>query len=153
MKILIDSREQKPLEFDFPYVEEIRVEKLEVGDYTVEYNDGYRPPVIFEKKSIPDLYGTLGKGHKRFKKEIAKAKDMNIKLILIIEGTLSKVLKGYEHSTLSGISIVRTVFSLWLRYGLTPVFCKDRAEMQTFIYNYYTSIGRLKGRKGLTKSS
>ncbi len=147
MKILIDSREQKPLEFDFPYVEEIRVEKLEVGDYTVEYNDGYRPPVIFEKKSIPDLFGTLSKGHKRFKKEISRAKDLNIKLILIIEGTLSKVLKGYEHSTLSGISIVRTVFSLLLRHGLFPWFAKDREEMSRYIYEYYCGLGRMKGRK------
>ena len=147
MKIIIDSREQSELTFDFPFVTEIMRMKLEVGDYGCQYEDGYVAPVVFERKSIPDLFGTLGKGHDRFDREIARAKDMDIKLILIIEGTLTKVLKGYEHSTISGISIAMTVFSLWLRYGLTPVWCKDRIEMQIFIYNYFAALGRMKGRK------
>jgi len=144
MKIIQDSREQTPLEFPYEFITEVEVAKLEVGDYACEYADGFRPPVIFERKALGDLFGTMGKGYARFKKEISKAEGLGIRLILIIEKPMSTVLKGYDRSYLSGLSIIRKLFTLWIKYDLTPVFCKDREECARYIYEFYCSIGRLK---------
>jgi ERCC4-type nuclease len=144
IKILVDSREQTALEFNYDIVSEVRIEKLPVGDYQVEYEDNFRPPIIFERKSLSDLYGTLGKGHKRFKNEIALSKQLGIQLILIVEKPLSTVLKGYEKSDLSGDNIVKKMFTLMIKYNLFLVFCKDREECAEYIYNFFSAIGRLK---------
>lgn len=147
MIMLIDSREGLPLDFNHEFITGIKVQKLEVGDYCCLYTDGTIPNIIFERKSIGDLFGTMGNGYDRFKREIIRAKELNIKLIIIIEASLSKVLKGYEPSQLKGISIVKKLFTLWVRYDLTPVFVKDREEASKFITEYYLALGRNTFRK------
>lgn len=142
MIIICDSREQNPLEFCHEFITGVRIEKLPVGDYSVCFIDGTRPNVIFERKSLGDLLGTLGNGYERFKQEIIKSKELGIKLILIIECPFSKVLKGYEPSQIRGISIIKKLFTLWVRYDIVPVFCKDREEMSKYITEYYLALGR-----------
>lgn len=142
MIILIDSREGLPIEFKHEYITGVKIQKLEVGDYCCLYKNGSIPNIIFERKSIPDLFGTLGKGYKRFKKELVRAEELNIKLILIIEGSFSKVLNGFERSSLSGESIIKKLFTLWVRYNLIPVFAKNREEVGQIITEYYLAIGR-----------
>lgn len=142
MKILIDTREQSPLEFKHENVTDTCTKTLKVGDYGCEYKLGYIPPVFFERKSIGDLFGSMGKGYPRFKRELQRAECDNVKLILIIEGTLTKTLKGAKYSRMKGKSIVKKLFTLWIKYGLYPVFCKDRKEMSRYICEYYAAIGR-----------
>jgi len=143
MTIITDTREQNLLEFPFEYVTEIKRQKLDVGDYAVEYNNGYIPPLNFERKSISDLYGTLGKGYTRFKKELARAKQSNIKLILIIECSFTKVSKGYAKSNMLGETVIKRLFTLWVKYDIPIIFCNDRIEMAKIIYETYCAIGRL----------
>jgi len=147
MKIVIDTREQLPLKFNHPYITEIINTKLIIGDYSCILENGVIIPYYFERKSMGDLFGTMGKGYKRFKKEMIRAQENNIKLILIIEGSLLKVLKGSPHSTIEGIIIVKKLFTLWIRYGLISIFCKDREEMSEFIIQYFMAYGREKIRK------
>ena len=142
MIILCDSREQAPLEFSHPYVEGVEVGALDVGDYGVKFKDGHIPPIFFERKSIPDLFGTLGKDYVRFKKEIFRSKDNHQQLIVIIEGTVTDILKGTKYSTIDGIRILRTLLSLWNRYNIVSIYCKDRKEAATFITEYYLAHAR-----------
>ena len=151
MKVLIDNREQKPLTFNYPFISEIVKTTLTVGDYGIQFEDGYEPAVYFERKSIADLFSTLTSGHKRFKKEIERAKDNDIQLILVIEGTMSRVLNGSDYSTVKGIKILRVLITMWLRYGLSFMFFKGRDEMSKFIYEYFCGIGRIKGNKRVDK--
>lgn len=148
MVILVDKREQKSLDFNFQYVTKVEPTTLSAGDYAVRFEDGYSPRVYFERKAIGDLFGTLGKGHERFKKEILRAKKLNATLIIIIEGTLATILKGYKHSTISGISIFRQLLTFKFFYGVDFICCKDRDEMSFIIYEAFCSIGRMKGKKG-----
>lgn len=141
MIILCDTREQLPLNFPFQEVEEIRRTKLEVGDYSAIFGE-YQVPVCFERKSIGDVFGTLTSGYERFKEEILRAKANNITLILIIEGSMSKVLGGFKHSGVKGISIIKTIFTLWIRYEIHPIFCKDRDEMAAYIFHYFYAMKR-----------
>ena len=135
--ILTDSRESRPLDFSKYDVKVVR-QKLDVGDYGCMVGKEV-VPVVFERKTVTDAYGSLSKGYKRFRRELIRANDSDIKLILIVEGTLSKVLKGTRYSKIKGISMLRKICTLWQKYGLTPVFVKDRAEMTLFIVEYFQS--------------
>ena len=147
MVILIDTREQRPLPFKADgAVTGTRRTKLSVGDYGCEYNDGTRPPLFFERKSITDLFSTMGKGYARFKDELNRAKLSNYRLVLLIEGSLSAVYKGVPRSDLRGESVVKKLFTLWVKYDLYPVFC-SRAEMVEYIRESYEAIGRLAIKK------
>jgi len=81
--ILCDTREQNPLEFNHPYVEGTERVALSVGDYCVRFKDFHQPLIFFERKSIPDLFGTMGKDYKRFRKEIQRSKESKSELIIM----------------------------------------------------------------------
>ena len=142
MLIIQDTREQKPLEFTHAYITNTLVQKLDVGDYGCEFKDGYRPPIYFDRKSIGDLYGTMGKGYPRFKKCIIRARDTGKTLFIITEGTLGKVGSGYSRSQIKGSSMLLKLFTLWVRYGVQTIFCKDRKEMANYITQFYLACGR-----------
>jgi ERCC4-type nuclease len=148
--ILCDTREQRRLEFHHPDIARTKRQKLDAGDYCICFSDGFRPPVIFERKSIGDLFGSLSRDYPRIKEEISRAYNSGTKLIFIIEGSLSRILRGYIRSKVSGHTIIRTLFSLWVRYGVVPVFCKDRDEMSFYITEYYLALWRK--RQGLKLS-
>lgn len=142
MTILIDTREQLPLEFKHRYITDVKQETLSVGDYAVRFNDGHTPPFRFERKGVGDLFGTLGQGYKRFKREIIRSQELKLQMFLIIEGSLSQILCGYEHSTIEGISIVKKLYTLWIRHNVQPIFCKSRSEMSEYITQFYLAVGR-----------
>jgi hypothetical protein len=89
------------------------------------------------------LFNTLGTGYKRFKKEIERAKKSNIRLVIIIEGSMLKVLKGIASSEMKGISVIRKLFTLWIKHDVNMVFCNSREEMARYIYESFCAIGRL----------
>jgi len=103
--------------------------------------DGFFPKISFERKSINDLYGTMGGGYPRFKRELLRAKELQIRLFLIIEGSMTKVAKGHNRSAMSGETMIKKLMTLWIRYDLYPIFCKDRAEAVQYIYSFFCSIG------------
>lgn len=155
MKIIIDSREGLPLKFNHPFITEVITEKLDVGDYGVRFEDGHEPPFYFDRKSIGDLYGTMGNGYERFKSCIVRSQERNVRLFLIVEGSLTDVFKGYEHSTIEGCSIVYKLFTLWVKYGVQPIFVCNRKEMSDYIVQFFIAVGKryLKEREASLKSS
>lgn len=123
--------------------------KLDVGDYGVEFEDGHVPPVYFERKSLTDLFGTLGEGYARFKKEINRAKDSKSIITIITEANLSRVYEGTERSFRSGDAIVSQLFTIKVRYGIETVFCNNRRECSEYITQHFLALGRayIKNRK------
>lgn len=137
MKIIIDTREQSRLNFKHKSITEVIVKGLNVGDYAALFSADFQPPIVFERKSINDLYGTLSQGYERFKKEIERAKEKNIQIIIIVEGNLSRVLQGCGYSQRTPESIVYQIFTIWVRYGIQTIFCKDSEEMAEYISQFY----------------
>ena len=77
MPIVIDTREQKPLDFSpFPDVRTVRADGIWPGDYTLQAAANL---VAVERKSVSDLIGTMKDGYngfnatrpKRFNRELA----------------------------------------------------------------------------------
>ena len=123
-------------------VTEVRVEKLDVGDYGAQYTDGSYCPVFWERKNLSDLFSTLTSGYVRFKKEIKRAKEAKVKLVLAIEGNVGDILNGVPHSRTEGITILRKLMTLWLRYDLMPVFFDSRVTMAATIREFFEAFGR-----------
>ncbi|CAK0755153.1 putative ERCC4 domain-containing protein [Azospirillaceae bacterium] len=142
MKILIDTREQQELIFDHPFITEIIHTKLDLGDYACILEDGYKIDWVFERKNLGDLYGSLSKGYKRLKKRINEAIANKIGFIIIIEASLTKVSKGYSHSTRSGNEIVQQLFTLYTKHNIPFHCCNTPEEASLFITNFYLSIGK-----------
>lgn len=124
--ILIDSREQKPIEFPGS----IKM-KLEVGDYTTHKHHN---KLHLERKSPGDLYGTLLKGHKRFRAELRRAQDYNITLIMIIECTeqkfYAKQWPGSKYCKVSEDILKKIITTISFKYDLKFVWCKNRNTMK-----------------------
>jgi ERCC4-type nuclease len=151
MKIYYDTREQKPLTFKKDKGIEVKKKTLAVCDYACELDDGSMCPVRFERKSIGDLYGTLTHDHDRFKAEMRRAEKMKIGIVMIVEASFCDVAKGYEYSSVDGRAIIRSCFTLHIRYPnviIYPVvFTNSRSESAAYIKSYYEGWNRNLERK------
>src|SRR3990167_4009217 len=141
--MLIDRREQRPLVFPSdPTLTEVREETLPVGDYQPACEDGTRPPVVFERKSLADLAGTLTKNYDRFKAELLRAQEAHLTLMVIVEDSLTEVRKGAPYSQESGESLLQRCFTLMVKYRLPIIFCQDRREAARYILEFSKAVGR-----------
>ena len=141
MVIIEDSRESAPLNFTKPYIDMVIREKLDFGDYSCHF-DGQVCPIYFERKSLSDLFGTLTSGYKRFKDEINRSIESKSRLVIIIEVSLTDILKGHKHSSVKGESIAKTLFTLMVRHHIPFICCTSRREMALYISEFYHSYWR-----------
>ncbi len=125
--MIVDTREQCPL---FPKGKAI-FQKMDVGDYTTIDLIG---KVHIERKSAGDLYGSIIQGHNRFRREIMRAKEQNIKLIIMVEcpenifigkqwGSVAKKLRT------PGKTLKKIVDTIQKKYEISIIWCYDRDDM------------------------
>ena len=109
---------------------------LNVGDYTTEKLLKF---FVIERKSPTDLYSTLLKGHKRFKKELQRAEKSDIQLVIYVECSrksfLEKDYPGSEYQEYSSDTLEKIIRTMKLRYDLEIVWCRSRESMEKSIYN------------------
>lgn len=142
MILICDTREQKLLDFKgIEGIKEVVIDTLPYGDYTALINE--KPvPIVFERKGISDLFGTMTSGYARFKAEMARAKESNMKLILIIEGSYTDVWQGIPHSQFDGDSMLKKLATLYVKYDLEYIFCESRRVMARRIVDTFSAIER-----------
>ena len=85
--IYVDTREQKPLKFNF----NTQIQTLKYGDYAFSSAKKSASTYI-ERKSITDFIGTMSGGFERFKREVQRAKEDDSKLIVLVEESLNNCL-------------------------------------------------------------
>lgn len=78
VKILIDTREQKPLSF-----KNSEKYKLDVGDYSVEASN-YDYTTV-DRKSFGDFCGTITTGYARFCKELDRCRSLGSYMFVVVE--------------------------------------------------------------------
>jgi len=140
-QIVIDTREQLPLEFA-PEVDTV-VETMSFGDYTMRHYDcSEAVPIVFERKSLPDLYGTMTNGYKRFKAEYHRCQAKNAKMVLLIEATMRDVACGYEYCDFPGESMIKKLAMLEVRYGIQVVYGQDRSTCARYIQEIFNAVDR-----------
>lgn len=144
-RILSDSREQNPLTFNKDKFDVI-TEGVPFADYWCEIptteSTYVQVPIAFERKSLGDLFGTMGKGYERFKREMERAKEAKFHLVLIIEGSIKDVHRGYEHSSIKGESMLKKLAMLRVRYDLEVLFFEDRRSMARWIEEVFDATYR-----------
>ena len=131
LTIIEDSREQNPLNLgDIRGVEVVR-QGLKTGDYSLV---GHEDEICFERKSVPDLVGTLIGDHSRFLKEIERMKSFEEKYILVehTAGTVYRYCerKGWENKF---DIIIQSLLAYACHCGIRVRFCKNRDEMSAYI--------------------
>jgi len=127
--IYIDTREQMPIEF----TRSINI-KLIVGDYTTKKHFN---KLHLERKSPADLYGTILSGHKRFHKELRRAFENQIGLIMIIECTEEKFYsmrwRGGKYCKVKPETLKKIIETIKERYRLNFIWCTNRKKMKFVI--------------------
>lgn len=142
MVIVQDSREQLPLDFSgIDGVEKVESIGLPYGDYTAIVH-GKPVPIVFERKGFSDLWGTMTSGYPRFKREIERAKEDSIKLVLIVEGSYSDIWNGFERSEFDGESMLKKLATLYMKYDLEYIFCESRRVMARRIADTFLAVER-----------
>ena len=132
--IVVDSREQRPYEFA-----DMAVRGLKHGDYSVGGMEGL---VVIERKSMQDLHGSLTHGRERFRRECEALAKYSYAAI-VIEGDYFELLAPVKHSKASPESIVASVLSWSVRYGLPVFFVGNRVGGQDLIYRLLNQVVRL----------
>lgn len=128
MKVYVDTREQKPLRIA------ATPKALKVGDYTTET---LHKVFAIERKSPNDLYGTLLKGHKRFRRELQRAEFLGIRLAVYVEVSkevfLRKLYPGSDYQMTSGEILEKIIKTMTIRYDLEFVWCRNRQHMAELV--------------------
>ena len=139
--IIKDTREQKPIMFTKSV--NTCTKKIVCGDYGFEIG-GKLHEVVFERKSPMDLFGTLGQGHSRFKKEIERAKENNLRLVVLVEAPYSSIKrKDFQDSwrtKMKGYIVVKIMHAIYAKYNVPFIFFQDRTEMRDYIQDYYKRL-------------
>jgi len=113
MRVVVDSREQKPLSFDaFPDIQ-TEVMALRTGDYSLV---GMQELVAVERKSETDLIHSLTYDRARFEAELERSRALRY-FGIVIETTWHRLAKGEYRSKASPQSIVGSLFSIATKYN------------------------------------
>ena len=134
MKIIVDTREKKHSHIlkyfalnDIDYEER----KLDVADYQIE---GKGNIAIDRKQNLDELARNLMNraDHSRFWKEVRRAKEQNIKMIILCEhGGKIKSIKDVaewrsKYSPVSGRVLMDEIYRVHIAYGIEFIFCDKR---------------------------
>lgn len=142
--ILYDTREQDifiPQILCKNGIQTIR-RKLDVGDYAIQYKNGYIPKITIERKScIEELLSNLTdrrkdeQGLNRFYRELERAKENGFKVILLIEdgNFYTNVKKGNYRNKVNPKSASGLIFSLEAKYSNLHIVWMDRREVPGYI--------------------
>jgi DNA excision repair protein ERCC-4 len=132
MRILIDTREQKPFSFDaFPGAT-TETATLPVGDYSLS---GFLDKVSIERKSLDDLIGCLmGKERERFERELARARHLEM-FHVVVEADLNDLAQGRYKSAMKPHSAAQSLFAFQVRYRLSIVWASNRHRAEYVTYS------------------
>jgi len=119
LHVLVDTREQTPWKFS----EACTVERVTLGegDYSIA---GYTDRVRVERKSLGDLVGSITVGRERFTAECQRLTAFRFRA-LIIEATFEDVEAHAYRSETTPKSVLGSVFSLFVDYGLPAFWCRN----------------------------
>jgi DNA excision repair protein ERCC-4 len=133
--IIIDSREQNPLDFrNLPTV----TGTLDTGDYSIV---GLTHLVAVERKSIDDLLACIGRERERFKRELQRLRAYRFRL-LVVEADAADLDAGQWRSNLQPAHVVGSLAAWTAQYGLPIWPAGDHAGAGRFVERYLYQCAR-----------
>lgn len=133
MIILIDSREQTPLDFS-GYDCSVQTATLSTGDYSIL---GLEHKVAIERKSLNDLAQSFTKGRERFERECQRGMGLEV-FSVVVEGTWSDLAHSKYKSRINANALMQSIISWQVKYN-TPFFFAGNAKGAAF---YVVSLFR-----------
>jgi hypothetical protein len=140
--VVVDTREQHPFTFQGltgdassesrPLIVPTRPGTLESGDYSVE---GLEHAVAVERKSLADLYGTIGAGRDRFVRELERLDRMEFAAVVIEGGWPSIIGNPPPQSKITPKIVYRSIIAWGQRFPRVhwwPCPTRTFAERTTF---------------------
>lgn len=136
MKVIIDTRDKEhAIRGIVAYFDRHGIEwerrKLDTGDYML---DGRPELVIDRKQSLSELaHNLLSADRARFYREIRRAREQGIRLIILCEEgisvrTLADVQKWKpKYGKVTGKALAGAIYKLEIGYGVPVVFCGKRS--------------------------
>lgn len=119
--VIIDTREQSPYQFRTfkadakhktqsgitrPLYIPVEIATLKTADYSVK---GFETEIAIERKSLTDLFGTLGSGRERFERELERLSEFKVAHV-VIEADWKTILESPpERTKLSPKSVFRSI--------------------------------------------
>jgi len=138
VQLVIDTREQLPLDFRIgKVIESVSYHALKTGDYSII---GYEDKIAIERKNPNDLFGSVGKNHKRFQRELDRATSFDYFAILVEQPfnvILTKDFEGSHFSKMRGDVVIKILYTLKFKYGIDVIFCNGRKEAKNIIKNIF----------------
>jgi len=132
MQIIADTREQTPYQFATitPRPDVVR-QTLQTGDYSLI---GFEDRITIERKSKSDLFSSLGKGRKRFIRELERMQNFNFAAILIEANWHSVLRQPPTRSKMNPVSVYVSLIAFAIRYGIHCWPCENRAMAERTCY-------------------
>lgn len=141
MIIIIDKREQRPVLWDkvgdnrFPGLQ-VEWGTLKTGDYSINGMNTPECPhsICVERKSLPDLFGSAGRGRDRLEREFERMAYFDVPSF-VIEADLWTIFR--EPPPLSSMvprAVYRTLVAFSQRYGVTIWPCPNRQFAERHIH-------------------
>jgi len=141
--ILVDGREKAPYRFTGlttdaadgrrPIIVPTEWAQLKTGDYAIQ---GMEDLVTIERKSMTDLFSTLGQHRDRFEREHQRMAEFK-RAVVIIEATWWEMTKfPPERSKLNPKTVFRTALSWHVRYGVPWMTVEDRRLAEIFTFRF-----------------
>lgn len=129
MRIIIDSREQKPFSFQ-GYECAIEKGSLPTGDYSLA---GFTDRIAIERKELSDLLQCLSWERERFTREMERARGLSF-FAVVIEASWQDMAQGNYRSKMKPQAACQSVMALMARYAIPFFFAGNRrtAEYITF---------------------
>lgn len=131
MKILVDTREQRPFGFSRSPGVEVERAALPAGDYSLA---GFEDQVAIERKELNDAISCLLNGNRdRFERELAKLRFYDLAAV-VVEASLEDVSKGRYCSEMKAHAALQSIFAFQVRYRTAFIWAGNRsgAEYVTF---------------------
>ncbi|MDR1685025.1 MAG: hypothetical protein LBR82_01045 [Desulfovibrio sp.] len=152
MKIVVDSREQRPFTFAHERYGDVEVAPgtLQTGDYSLV---GLADKISVERKGLDDLVGCLCKERERFEKELQRAVGLDA-FCVVIEASWGELASGRFKSKMNAHSACQSVTSFMVRYKIPFVFAGSRqgAEYITWSILHQYLEGTTKRLKSIIKA-
>ncbi len=124
-QILIDTKEQKPYR-----IAGAQFASLVTGDYSVL---GLESCFAIERKTLSDLWGSLTKGHARFRNEIMRAESF-LDFIILVEASPGEVIDPRAGGRKIHPNSIRGAVRKWRRdYGVRWVFVDNARRGKRFV--------------------
>lgn len=132
--IIIDTREQCPFDFYHQTPNQPLTERgtLKTGDYSIK---GLENKITIERKSLIDLFGSMGKGRRRLEAEFLRMSKFDYAAI-VIESNLSNIFTNPPgRSKMNPKAVFRTLISWSVKYNVCvwPMWNREAAERVTYL--------------------